>query len=799
MLTRLANNERRGPTGHRAIGQKKWIRRVIASTYINLTLRFRWVAIILCLLVAGGASFGAKNLVFSTDYRIFFSDQNPQLRALDRMEKTYAAADNVLFLVRPDDGTVFTPSHLQTLAHITELAWQLPFSTRVDSLTNYQSSRGVDDDLIVESLVVDAETLTNADAAHVAELALNDPQIAGRLVTMDGTASVVAVTFNLPEGDADAVMTTASAALAMAKAMQTLYPGFTVDVTGVVMMNREFATAAKADQMTIYPLMGLFLFLTMVWVLRSFKAASAAVVVVLLSSATAMGLAGWAGIKLTSPSAAASVLVLIIAIADSIHILVSTAALMRDGYGRTDAIKEAVKINMKPVFLTSITTAIGFFSLNWSDAPPFQHFGNIAAAGTIAAWMYSMLLLPALMSFVPARELSRTRQVNTAASALVLWVFRRRKAVLGVTFVAFIISLGALTQLRIDDNFIRYFSTSTTFRQSADTMQDYLPGLMSIDYSVSSGEEGGISDPAYLAKLQEFTNWLRTQPEVGHVNSLVEVMKRLNRNMHGDDPAFDKLPEERDLAAQYLLLYELSLPYGLDLNNQINVNKSASRVTAALHDVSTAEIKALKGRSEAWLQQNFPQSGVVEGTGISVIFTYLTIRNIESMLTGTAIAFVLISLCLIVALRSVRLGLLSLAINVLPVIMGFGAWAILHGTLGIYASFVAAAALGLIVDCTVHFLSKYLHARRQLGQGPHDAIQYAYSMVGAALCWSTLILLVGFTALMLSDFMPNAYFGLMAALVIAIALIADFLVLPVLILWADKEEVADANVRPVTA
>jgi predicted RND superfamily exporter protein len=628
----------------------------------------------------------------------------------------------------------------------------------------------------------------------VAKIALSDPQIAGRLVKLDGTAGVVAVTFSLPEDNADAVGQAASAAEDLAETMRSQYPDLEVDVTGIVMLDRQFTLAAEHDLTVIYPIMGLFLFAVMAIILRSGWAAAVAGVIVLLSSAAGMGLAGWAGIKLTSPAAAASVLILIVAVADSIHLLITTGAQIRKGASKYEAILESLRINAGPVFLTSITTVIGFLSLNWSDAPPFRHFGNIAAAGTAIAWALSMVLLPALMSFLNERQLARGMEGKAATAAVARYVTHNGRIILTITGLALLISVLAVSGLKINDSFVRYFSTNTEFRQNADRVQAALPGLLTIDFSVDSGEQGGIADPDYLKRLQDFTDWLEAQPEVGHVNSLVDVMRRLNRNMHGDDPSYDRLPDSRELAAQYLLLYEFSLPYGLDLNTQIDVDKAASRVTTALHDVSTAEIKSLKERSEGWLAINFPSAARTEGTGVSVIFSYLTSRNIESMLKGTAVAFVLISLCLMVALKSVRLGLLSLGINILPVIFGFGLWAVLFGEIGIYASFVAAAAMGLIVDFTVHILSKYLRARRELGASPREALNKAYAMTGVALWASTTILLVGFSALMLSNFVPNAKFGVMTAIVIAGALVVDFLVLPQMMLWLDREKKGKAHV-----
>jgi len=271
------------------------------------------------------------------------------------------------------------------------------------------------------------------------------------------------------------------------------------------------------------------------------------------------------------------------------------------------------------------------------------------------------------------------------------------------------------------------------------------------------------------------------------VQSLTDVLRRLNMNMHGDDETWYRLPEARDLAAQYLLLFEMSLPYGLDLNNQINVDKSSLRMIATLENITTSEVRRLKDGAEGWLAANMPASAT-EATGPYVMFAYISERNIRSMLTGTGLALVLISLSLIVALRSFRIGALSIIPNVVPAIMAFGLWGLLVGEIGLASSVIAATSLGIIVDDSVHFLSKYLRARREQGASPEDAVRYAFATVGRALWVTSAVLIAGFGTLALSAFEVNESLGLLTALAILAALVADFLLLPPLLLAIDKEK-----------
>jgi len=319
-----------------------------------------------------------------------------------------------------------------------------------------------------------------------------------------------------------------------------------------------------------------------------------------------------------------------------------------------------------------------------------------------------------------------------------------------------------------------------------------------IDYSLDSGEPGGISNPEFLSEVSAFSEWYRSQPETIHVNTLTDIMKRLNKNLHGDDQEWYRLPEQRDLAAQYLLLYEMSLPYGLDLNNQINVEKSAIRFTVTLQTMSTNELLALDQRASNWLEANAPHVSGKVGTGTTMMFAHIGKRNIVSMLMGTTLALIGISLILVIALRSVKIGLLSMIPNLIPAAMGFGLWGLLVGEVGLSLSIVAGMTLGIVVDDTVHFLSKYLRARREKGLDAEAAVRYAFRNVGMALFTTSVVLVVGFMVLSLSSFELNSGMGLLTAIVISFALIADFLLLPPILMLFDKGHDKGHHKKPLS-
>jgi predicted RND superfamily exporter protein len=334
----------------------------------------------------------------------------------------------------------------------------------------------------------------------------------------------------------------------------------------------------------------------------------------------------------------------------------------------------------------------------------------------------------------------------------------------------------------LNDEFVKYFDEGVEFRRDTDFTFDHLTGLYYIDYSLDSGETDGLSSPAFLEQVDQFAKWYRNQPEVLHVYALTDIFKRLNKNLHADQPAFYRLPETRDLAAQYLLLYEMSLPYGLDLNDRIDTDKSATRLTVTLRNVSSKQVLDLERRADHWLQQHFSPPMQFMGSSPAIMFAHIGQRNIESMLLAIVLALVLISGTLLITLRSVKMGLISILPNLIPAAMAFGFWGIFVGRVGLALSVVTAMTLGVIVDDTVHFLSKYLRARREQSLDAQAAVRYAFSTVGSALLISSVVLMIGFLTLAFSSYEINAGMGLLTAIVIAMALLADFFFLPPLLI-----------------
>lgn len=750
-------------------------------------VKYRWLLIVLCLATITISASGMRFLSFNSDDRVFFSDENPQLKALEELENTYSKNNNVFFVIKGTNGTVFENKTLKLIEELTEESWKIPNSSRVDSLSNYQHTTVEGDDLLVENLYENAGNLSKEDLINIEKIALNEPMLVSRIVSKTGHVAGININIIAPSGAPEAIPETAKYSRKLFEKYQKKYPNIEMYLTGGVIWGNGFAEVSKDDMATLTPLMLLVLVILIGFCFRSISGTVSTLIIILSSMFTGMGLAGWFGIELTAPSVNAATIILTLAVADSVHILSTIFLLMRKGMSKHNAISESLRINLQAVFLTSITTAVGFLTMNFSDAPPFRDQGNIVAMGVIAAFVYSVLLLPAFIAVIPVKVKNREqKEKKLSMNWLADFVVNRKNIVFWGSIITFIILCLGMLKIELNDQWIKYFDKKYDFRVASDFVEENLSGIDVIEYSLESGETGGINDPAYLNTVENFANWYKKQPKVVHVNTVTDIVKRLNKNMNNDDPEFYRIPENRELAAQYLLLYEMSVPFGLDLNNQINVSKSATRMIVTMNNTSTRELREMDENARRWLKENAPEKMYTYGSGLSVIWSHISERNINGMLKAAFLALILISMVLIVALRDLKIGLISLIPNLSPAIMAFGIWGFIDGQVGLGLSIIVSLTLGIVVDDTVHFLSKYLRARREQNMNAGQAVHYSFNTVGTAMVITTFVLVVGFLVLTLSGFKMNSDTGLMTAITITVALVMDFMLLPVILLKIDK-------------
>ncbi len=761
----------------------------MVNRFADLLVKYRAWFSLLSLIVVIGLGVGLASLRFESDYKIFFSDDNPQLLAHEANQETYTKSDNITFVVGPKDEVVFSTQTLASIKQLTDAAWKIPHSSRVDSITNYQHTWVQEDDLVVEDFVSEPESLSLSRLNELRDIAIAEPQLVNYLISNRAHATAVSVNLTLPDLRADADIATVEVveySRALRDTLEAENPNLKIYLIGQTVVNNTFNEMSTQDMTQLIPIMFLVIVVLLQVILRSIAGTFSTVIVIALSVLVTQGFMGWIGYAVNQVNVMSPIIILTLAVCDCVHILNNYLFNISRGDKRIVAMKESLSLNLQPIFLTSVTTAIGFLSMNFSDSPPFQELGNISAFGVMAAFVFSMTVFPGVLLLLPMKARAKLKASNTnrLTTSIAKFAISRYNALFWGLLAIAVVLVSFMFKNELNDDTVKYFHEDVPFRQAADYTQQNLTGFDIISYSLNSGESNGINDPAYLEKVEAFSQWYLSQPEVVHVSSFTDVIKRLNKNMHNDDPAWYRLPGSRELAAQYMLLYELSLPFGLDLNNQIDSDKSSLLLRVRVKDQKAQQLIDLDMRAQQWLVANAPEM-VTPGASVSIMFANIGQRNIDSMLTGSLVALILVTLTLLVALRSFKYGLLSLLPNAFPAGMAFGLWGIFDGEVNLAVAVIFAITLGIVVDDTVHFITKYIRGRKQHGYDAKEAIEYAFTVVGKAIITTTVVLAAGFFVLAFSSFDVNASMGLMVGITIIIALVWDFLFLPSLLIKVD--------------
>ncbi len=763
---------------------------------------FALLSIVLTLLLASGG----QKLFFESDYKIFFKPDNPQLVTHELIEDTYTKSDALGVMVGPKEGDVFTADTLTAIFEITERGWQAPYVMRVDSLTNFQHTSADGEDLNVADLLYDPADLNSQELARIKQIAMSEPAVLNRFVSASGKAAMVSITTELPpdiDRSADFATQTAQRIAKdashpevvgwgreMVAELEQKYPNLEFHLTGSSIINNSFNEMSAQDMSTLIPLMYIAIIIGLAIFLRSPGSVVGTLLVIGFATVAAMGSAGWAGVALNTVNATAPLIILTIAVCDCVHLLMIHMRGLGQGLAPVEAMRESLRLNFEPIVLTSITTAVGFLTLNFSASPPFAGLGNITAVGVIWAMLLTFMLLPTLTIWLARKGRKKSQQGNLI-DRYASFVVTHRKPVFFITTAVALLLVSFVPLNHIDDDPIIYFDHGVPFRDASEFAIDKGFGVNDLNFSLSCGEPGCVNGLEYLRKLEAFESYLRSQPGVVHVGTYAEVLRRLNKSMNGDDEEFLRLPVNDDLAAQYNLLYEMSLPFGLDLNNQVNIDKSSTRITVLAEQMVTEEVIALEQNASAWLNDNHPEIAA-PGSSVTMMFAHVGLNNTRSMLVGGAIAILGITLTILIALRSFRYALISMIPNSIPALMAFGIWGILVGFVNMAAAAVFSISLGIVVDDTVHFISKYRRGRRIKGLSPEQSIHYAFANVGSALIVTTIILTLGFGLLMLSDFGLNSTAGLLTAVTVSLALIFDFLILPPILMYFDRGDTESA-------
>lgn len=749
------------------------------------------VSIVLSFCLFLSCAFGVQFFQNTLDYHFFFSEDNPQLAAFDRLQDEYSKTEEVFIAVAPANKDVFTRKNLSMIEDFTRDAWRTPYSQRVDSLTNFQYTVATEDLLETSDLYENSEAIEVEELAIRKNFALREPLLVGALVSKSGAVAGVRVTMNMPginhEKETPEVVFFIRDLTAN---YETKYPGLKFYLTGQVVVDQAFPESTQEDFNFVWPAFFFVMMVLLVLIYQGFFYMVVTMVTGVLAIGAGMGLMGWTHMKVNAAVSAAPVMILTLAVADCIHILSSYTHELKMGKNKKEAMAESLRINVVAVLLTSLLTGLGFLTLHFNDSPPYRALGYVVASGVAFAFFFSITFLAPMMTLLPHKmPLQKDKGVDNKTrlmESLARVVIRNNRVVFFVATLIAVFFSCSVSLNKINDDAIKYFGKNQTMRQHLEFVNNNITGVGTLNYSLGSGEAQGVVSPQYMIKVEEFTDWLKNQPGVIHVDSFVDVVKRINQTLHADNPEFYKIPNNREEISQYILLYELSLPAGMDVGNVVTINKSASRVRVAMTDTSGSAHIGLDEKAKNWLRSNVPEAMWSEGASVPLMFSHISKRSIDGMLWGLIGALVIMSAVLVIILRSVRLGLISLVSNIVPVAMGFGLWGLINGDVDLGLTVTLGIAFGIVVDDTIHFLTKYQRAKQELSYTTEDAITYAFGTVGVALFVTTVVLMAGFSMLGFSEMNITSNMAILTTSTIGFAFLIDFFLLPGLLLKFDK-------------
>ncbi len=753
-----------------------------------------WRSMVLSLIVVLGFSTGSAGFIYSLDHRAFFGAENPQLKAFEKLQEDYSKTDAIVIALAPHTGGVFTPEFLAVVKNLTDASWKIPYSQRVESLTNFQHITVDGDEISTQDLVVSPHSLSKEDIADIKKTALNEPFLIHSLVNPEGNVTGVRITLNMPAKQPQVEIPLVVEAIRhMAYDVQKAHPDINVHLVGQTIANKAYPEESQADFTRVWPWFLLTMMLMLVYLFRSFKAMLVTLVACILAVMAGTGFVGFFKLVINDGVIVSPIMILSMAFADGIHIVVNWIQAIHTGKDKRAAMVDSLRANMGAMTVTSLMTAVGFLTLHFNDSPPFQAIGYIVSAGVIFALFLTLFFTAPLLILLPGKPPQKISPLMREDSPLISrfadFVIHNHKAIMVVMAVFSISLMAFIPRNQVNDDIVKYYTPDTTFRKDMEFVNAHLTGIGELNYSLPAGGADQIADPAYLQKVEAYSEWLKQQHGVTQVNSIVDIVKRVNQVMHNNDPAFYRIPNNREEIAQYLLQYELSLPFGMDLNYLIRFDRSESRVRVSVGTSSGQKIIAIDNAAQAWLVNNTPEAMHVRGSSLSLMFANIGERSINNMFGGMLGSLLAESLFVMLAFGAFRLGFASFIGNIVPIGMAFGAWGILNGNIDVGLTVVLGISFSVVVDDTIHFISKYERAR-SMAMSTEDAIRYAFSHVGFALLATTLVLGLGYAWLANSAIQITVNTAIVTTTTIALALMTDLLLLPALFLMLDKRKMS---------
>ncbi|MEX0618985.1 MAG: MMPL family transporter [Pseudohongiellaceae bacterium] len=741
---------------------------------------------LICLLATVIITAGALRSSFDSSIAALLTRSDPYLEELRTVEREFPEAEQIVFALLGDAGTVFDSAVLDALADLRINYRKIPHVARISTLLDYQSPEQELPLFQRHHAEYSAQQLREIEAA-----ALQDRLLSGTLLSPDAELTFASITME-PEGLGDNErLQVADEILALLDELRQRHPGIQVHVNSDVLYEAASRDAMISDLTRLMPIVILVCVLAICFCFRSIRFGICILAQALATVAATIGTIGLLGISFNSISIIAPLVVVIIAVADSVHIISiyrQQLLLNRGGVdGPVEAMAQSVRYNFRAITLTTVTTAIGFSSLTLSSSPAINDFGLIVATGIFYAWITTLMLLPALLIRVcptTGGSPDASGPIHRTLARIHFLLDTRERELFGLFSLLSLATLLLLPLNKTDFNRLDFIAAGSDLLEYYNVVDEHLNRGASLTYAIDSGEIDGAITPQFLQRVDGFSQWLQQREDVESVASLVDVVKTIHRFQNEQQSEYYVIPDDIDTIATHLNDYELVQQPEFALDNFIDRGFSILPLFVNAVPASNQGIIDLDSAITSRFSEYFPDAELLHGSSLLLFARMDELVTVE-LLQGYALSLVLITLTLIIGFRSISLGLLSVFPNVLPATMVFGLWGLFVGQLDPFVMMLFSISIGLVVDDTVHILSHF-DDRRRRAAGTLTAIKDSLSRAGPALMITTLVLALGTLILIGAE---TLYFRQAARLLVPIvilALVLDMLYLPSILVRFDR-------------
>lgn len=695
----------------------------------------------------------------------------------------------------PANGDVFNVETLEAIDHITEFFESHRFVTQVRSLTNYQFTKADGDDLSTAYLIENPAILSEAPELldDIRNITRGESLALGTLVSEDLRHARITARVEYRDD-------TASHKVALAQefyqfiAEQNLEDGpYRLHYSGFPLLSERFETLVQEDLQLLIPAMGTLL---LVMLYLSFRSLVASVLPGLVIAVGVLGvneIQSYLHIPHSTVDQALLPTLIIIGVGITVHVLVEFYHALQTNPDSQAAARQAVLRLWKPAFFTAITTSAGFLALSVIRILPIRDFALLGAIGPAILFLLAMTLLPVLLSFTaptPGRTVGALSEglVTRIIKAIPDFTQKHRNRILLCGGACLLFVIYTVPRIQVDTNYVTQFKQDSMVRQDILYLDRTFRGVLTLDIILDSGTPEGIKNPEFLRQVEEFQAWLETRDSTGPVNSLVDYLKEINQALNGDNPTFYRLPDSREMAAQFLLLYDSS-GANEDLSDMKDFDNRYLRLIVPIVNMAASDARSELQTIESHANDNYPALEPLLTGGMD-LRTAQDVYAAEGMSRSFLTALLVISIFFFILFRSFKYGMLSIIPSVLPILLTGG----IAGLLGIYLDLntmlVGAMTLGIAVDDSIHVMNRYL-TMKKTGASTRQSIEHAMNESGRAVLFSSAVLIVGFSVFCLASFTTIVYVGLFGSIIMFLALIGDLILLPAILYWLDGD--APAN------